>query len=1025
MAISLVGSGSLGYSTASANRVLSRPSNTQIGDVFHVQIFSQNVTTLANTQGAMVLLSSVNLFGSDNNRVTVLVLVATTAGAGSTTFTLSGSQLGSIAWAQYRGVNAEDPILANISTMAGVTDNGWVAPGLSLPEPGYIVGGASVASGSRTMQAQSVGWSTVTQAPQRVGYLAEYGAHPAGASAEALFNVEPINYMGGRSYQFALRGIETPGGTGPDRGELHQVVAASATDMRVSTGVDLIPPRWTKPSTHVFWQFDGRWDGILPVSGGAHDLFVDLGNSDVVGLEIDHRDNVRPVVAIATNKVAVYRTNSTTPRITTYTYSAGAYTAIVTDAAAPFTVLDHDQSPIGLTYSSNGHLWAAIYEDSTIRVSKSMDDGATWSTPAIVLAGAMPTGIVTINALGTEIVLVASHNGAGQVQSRRIGQSATDLSGTNWTTMDPPSASPAAADDHAASLVVGSSLYVVLKTTEPTGSDPLIYLARWNGTAWTTYPIIYGPDSGDRATRPSIASDGTDLWVVWGHINAPRLSVSSATISDPSTWTAEAFLIPNGDFSDGAITPPAVADVPLIAVHDRSTGSIYTMLLPLPGVGGGAGVPTLRNSWAGIASEGSFTASSRSAGSTSAKLVVATNSALTTGRVLSAAVATDNAGWAKAQITGLADGTWYYGWELTGSEVLATPSQGSFTLGLQSFRFAFGSCMKNSNTTDVFDKIVARDPDMFFHLGDFHYRDNESSLQLSHRADLEMQLDANASLRTLLSTVPNLYIRSDHDAGGGNNAMPGVYTAPNRAAYKQVVPHKPLIDPDGLYYTFVVGRVRFIITDQRYLRTPTSILGIDQLSWLKTQFSQPEPVKIWVLDSTYISDASPQGEDKWSDYAADRNSIRDYIASDGVGQIVAVHGDQHAIAADDGVNNHWGGFPSFCAAPFAQSSSHKASAWSEGIWPTSPSGTTVHQYGTVDVLDDGGDSITITYAGMDTANVSRVTHSLSASSIIVPPDPTETPSWYVYDSDNMFPLELLGRVQDGSVEPGSLWPSTY
>src|SRR5690606_30353608 len=89
--------------------------------------------------------------------------------------------------------------------------------------------------------------------------------------------------------------------------------------------------------------------------------------------------------------------------------------------------------------------------------------------------------------------------------------------------------------------------------------------------------------------------------------------------------------------------------------------------------------------------------------------------------------------------------------------------------------------------------------------------------------------------------------------------------------------------------------------------------------------------------------------------------------------VLTIHGDQHSLAADDGTNNDWGGFPSFCAAPFRNYSSLKTldySDWSEGFYPN-PVGSEVAQYGFCTVTDDG-ETITLALRGYDTSNTLRV-----------------------------------------------------
>lgn len=1039
MAVALEDHGTLAYTTATTTRVMTTPASTAVGDVFHIQLTSRVSSTVTGLSGAQLLREMTQ---SGSSYGSVLLWTATTAGAQSVTFTLSAAGAGSVTWVRYSGVDSTDPVLADLQYTVASAEQ-WSTPTLILSEDGYVVGGMSIPSGSRIVTPITAGWTALLQGEERAGALFEYGAHIAGTVAAGNFVVDPSNFMTAMTYVFALRHADGGGGGDPDPGggdptpphTLHTVSVADTSWLTEADGSG--GGRWMKQSGSTFWSTSGgQWDGILPISSGqGHRFVTDLGDTDTVGGLVDSNADVRTVVAWGTGRIAVYRANDTTARVSTYTFdfaTPGVYTPQIVDAVAPLTTNMHDDSPIAVNFTPNGHLWAARYQNSEVTVTKSEDGGATWLTPVTLLSSLPePTGIVTLSNVGTtNLMLLASPNGSGQAVGRLVHQS--NLQPVDWTVYDPPSVSPAEADDHISAARDGG-LYAALKTSNPTSSDPLIYVVRWDDITnqWDTANLVMGPDTGDRPTRPALFLTEQLVWVVWGYINKQGLSYKVAQWDDIQTWSEQVDLFPGTWFSDGVLAPawPTHDVNPMVISHDRYTGVITSVRLVEPEIGdggdpgGGEGNGVLELSWAGIPQNGSFSATAKTDLATAVRLVVASNQALTSNRTVSANVTPDGNDWSKATVSGLPDGTWYYGWELDDAAgTVATPVQGSFTLGASSYRFAFGSCLESWSTANTFNRISTRVPDMFFHLGDFHYEDNTSTTQNDHLNDIEMQLDTNSGLRNLIASVPTIYVKSDHDAGGGNNAFPGSYTGPNRGAYKQAVPHPPLSDPNGLYYSFVVGRVRFIVTDARYLRSGSNMLGSTQMSWFLNQLSQSEPVKIWVQDSTFITNEAPEGEDKWSDYDNDRATIRDYVNANDCGQIITIHGDQHALAADDGSNNPWGGFPTFAAAPFGKASSHKHFAWSEGIWPTSPSSTVVRQYGIVDVTDTGGETITIDFTGYDSSDVARVTHTVVASVAGDPGGGGTTGGWSILSGGVLNEVEFLGTVQGSSLVEGELFP---
>jgi hypothetical protein len=136
--------------------------------------------------------------------------------------------------------------------------------------------------------------------------------------------------------------------------------------------------------------------------------------------------------------------------------------------------------------------------------------------------------------------------------------------------------------------------------------------------------------------------------------------------------------------------------------------------------------------------------------------------------------------------------------------------------------------------------------------------------------------------------------------------------------------------------------------------------------------STPEPVKIWCQDGTWTTVETPvAGEDKWSDYPTNHAAIGAWIAANAVGRVMTIHGDQHALSADDGSNDTFAGIRAMCAAPFDKASSQKGGPWSAGRFPTSGS-TIVRQYGILHITDTGS-VITVAYNGYDSADTSRVT----------------------------------------------------
>src|SRR5690606_16604906 len=113
-----------------------------------------------------------------------------------------------------------------------------------------------------------------------------------------------------------------------------------------------------------------------------------------------------------------------------------------------------------------------------------------------------------------------------------------------------------------------------------------------------------------------------------------------------------------------------------------------------------------------------------------------------------------------------------------------TPTSFSFLLG--------GDLQDQQGDTVAFTNMAVHDDARFFLLtGDSHNGDNTSSSQASHRADWENIWAVNAGFKASVERLAHAQSFGDHDQGGGNNAVPGPWTAPNIAAYQQVWPAPP------------------------------------------------------------------------------------------------------------------------------------------------------------------------------------------------------------------------------------------
>jgi phosphodiesterase/alkaline phosphatase D-like protein len=329
---------------------------------------------------------------------------------------------------------------------------------------------------------------------------------------------------------------------------------------------------------------------------------------------------------------------------------------------------------------------------------------------------------------------------------------------------------------------------------------------------------------------------------------------------------------------------------------------------------------------------------------------------------------------AGVELKGLQPGTRYYyaaevDGELNGDRV---QSFRTFPEGAASFSLALGACQPGGSNGQVFDAMRATDPLFVLAMGDWTYgninRNDASRFQAQY--DLNLTAPAQAAL---YAQAPVAYVWDDHDYGGNDADR----SSPSRPAamqvYRQMTPHYPLVGDaeTPIFQAFTVGRVRFVMTDNRSDRDPPddvggpyrTSLGAKQREWLLGELARADNygLVVWVNPDPWIARASPES-DTWAGFAEERRVIADAIADRHVNNLLMVSGDAHMLAFDDGTHTDFstsqaGGFPLLHAAAIDRPGGRKGGPYSG---PVIPGGG---QFATIDVHDDGT-TIKVTLSGI-------------------------------------------------------------
>ncbi len=260
------------------------------------------------------------------------------------------------------------------------------------------------------------------------------------------------------------------------------------------------------------------------------------------------------------------------------------------------------------------------------------------------------------------------------------------------------------------------------------------------------------------------------------------------------------------------------------------------------------------------------------------------------------------------------------------------------------FTVALGACSLTGSQSQMFESILDLDPQLFIHLGDFHYEDLVT-LDVDKRLEAYDKVMGSSSQRSLYMGTSFAYIWDDHDWLANNDDGSNV-DAGNIAkqGYSLGIPHYSLgpiqtqtSTDEGTaakYQAFTIGTVRFIILDLRSeSRKSTASYGgqvysDEQKQWLFNELSQADNYDYVVLVSSRPwTSPDKVGSDSWGGFVSDRDELSFFIASTvgaGPKNLFVISGDNHMIAYDDGSNTDYsgqnefvGGFPLLHSGPLS------------------------------------------------------------------------------------------------------------
>jgi hypothetical protein len=290
-------------------------------------------------------------------------------------------------------------------------------------------------------------------------------------------------------------------------------------------------------------------------------------------------------------------------------------------------------------------------------------------------------------------------------------------------------------------------------------------------------------------------------------------------------------------------------------------------------------------------------------------------------------------------------------------------------------------------------------PTFGVYLGDIDYYDIGSGVHVPNHdlATYYRQWDdtfLQSNMQEWIKSMAFVYMWDDHDFGpnNSNRDSPGRDNA--LQAYRDRFPsYVTDTDSGACYQTWVIGRVRFIMSDTRANRDPQdnpdgpthTMLGSDQLAWtLDILDTAEEDFLIWLMPTPWRKPTL----DGWSsgyryEQAIIANKLIEREWSD---RMIMVTADIHANGICLGENNPDGGFPEFLVGPVdATPAGMDAAPW----YPDGFQGER-YQYCVVDV-EDTGTAISATVTFYRESDVWR-TVTITAGDVGPGPEPEPEPT---------------------------------
>lgn len=365
----------------------------------------------------------------------------------------------------------------------------------------------------------------------------------------------------------------------------------------------------------------------------------------------------------------------------------------------------------------------------------------------------------------------------------------------------------------------------------------------------------------------------------------------------------------------------------------------------------------------------------------------------------------------------LPDTQYFYGVEVEGVIDIKRGRFKTLPTGARvSFRFAIGSC-----TDPIWNKYASYSamlnlpnrPLFMLNIGDFHYENvftvnGVGTTEAHHHAALDkvFQIPVRAQFH---AEIPTILEWDDHDFGGNNltgrladnTVRPGTGPAVTYARRRWPQPQASSGSTAAVYFSFVVGRLRIIVSDMRTAKTDSAATDnaskvmwlAGQNDWFKAELDAAAAAGEAVLWANAQPFRSPihAADDDWGSYHTHRKELLNYMKTVGLsGKVLIVCGDMHAsarwsgdmLAAYTTTGENGMNVTVWHVGPIINDASYKGGPY-DAIFPAQGSTAVAQMFNLIDVAENIDGSLSLTHTATD-ANVDPNVQRLATSNVWTP-----------------------------------------